>query len=653
MRQGVSANLCDLSALPKEVGGEYVLSRYATVLKRVMQDRLTALKEHTLSRRFTEALHTPSKRPPVSLTLIFLSLAFGISFLALMMTANGITTNVQKELLRHALKSLVIEGQLAQKAMIPILQNKKDSRELHDAVTDYASDIPWRFTLISNSGVALGDTHRTWNDLLKMKTLAQEPEVARALKGGVGTHIRRSEELAMDMVYVARPISQQNSILGVVRLGMPLDVLFERLQKVEWKKNVFLGIWFFVFVIAYCVMARILWSRSQRIFKALDRYAADEFVETISMTGNDEFTRMSVVLNYMAGVIRKRSQVFSEEREKLQFVLQSSIEGIIMLSEELVIQEMNPACEKILQVQSHAWIGKSWTTLSGLGDMQNDLKQNIREKKITVQRIEWKNNDIHKDLLVISGGMGILSYSTRAIVLIQDLSELEQLKEFRNNTIYNLSKNLNDFTHQSDGLGKIAKNMQLLVQGLEQKVHMKLEMIRFPELVGQVLENHQEIIRQKNLKIKTNFSTGAEVYILGSREYLLVLLANLLDNACRYSKEKGAIRFADAIDKDKYIFELSNETSYALSSQEKSLLGVPFFQGEKAAHEEKGSVGLGLPAALHVMRAHDAHAEFDIDDRVFKIRLIFDAQYLQKSENVSDVDIKNDENQKIPIDKED
>jgi two-component system phosphate regulon sensor histidine kinase PhoR len=84
---------------------------------------------------------------------------------------------------------------------------------------DYQNIAGIRLTLIGKDGKVIGESERKSTEV---ENHLDRPEVKEALHGRVGTAIRVSETLNVEMLYVALPVDERGRIL---RVGVPMTVL--------------------------------------------------------------------------------------------------------------------------------------------------------------------------------------------------------------------------------------------------------------------------------------------------------------------------------------------------------------------------------------------------------------------------------------------
>src|SRR5207247_3133755 len=92
--------------------------------------------------------------------------------------------------------------------------------DVQPLVERYAATLEARVTVIAADGTVLGDSERDPRGVREMENHAGRPEVQAALAGGVGSDVRRSRTLDVDMLYVAIPF--RGPAGGVLRLAVPL-----------------------------------------------------------------------------------------------------------------------------------------------------------------------------------------------------------------------------------------------------------------------------------------------------------------------------------------------------------------------------------------------------------------------------------------------
>ena len=86
--------------------------------------------------------------------------------------------------------------------------------EIDPLVDSLGLETDSRITIIDKKGIVLGDSYESGKDLLSMENHINRPEIKEATREGIGTSIRYSDTIKMDMAYLAMTIKDKNEIIS-------------------------------------------------------------------------------------------------------------------------------------------------------------------------------------------------------------------------------------------------------------------------------------------------------------------------------------------------------------------------------------------------------------------------------------------------------
>ncbi|MBI2371516.1 MAG: hypothetical protein HYV08_15015, partial [Deltaproteobacteria bacterium] len=157
-------------------------------------------------------------RLAVRLTLILLAVtAIGMA---------GMGVYISRVLETHSVENLkselVTEARVLHDAVVPSLTGRARADRVQELAEQYGARLKARVTVIARDGVVLGDSGRDREGVQAMENHAARPEVRAALAGGIGSHLRRSRTLDVEMLYVAVPLDDGTRVRGVLRLALPM-----------------------------------------------------------------------------------------------------------------------------------------------------------------------------------------------------------------------------------------------------------------------------------------------------------------------------------------------------------------------------------------------------------------------------------------------
>ena len=102
----------------------------------------------------------------------------------------------------------------------------------------------------------------------------------------------------------------------------------------------------------------------------------------------------------------------------------------------------------------------------------------------------------------------------------------------------------------------------------------------------------------------------SEGQIFGDETLLLSLLANLVENAARASKEGGAVKVKAYDKEDNPIIEVI-DSGHGMEQEEIEKITAAFYRVDKSRSHDFGSVGLGLSIVSQIIALHNAKLEID------------------------------------------
>lgn len=147
--------------------------------------------------------------------------------------------------------------------------------------------------------------------------------------------------------------------------------------------------------------------------------------------------------------------------------------------------------------------------------------------------------------------------------------------------------------------------LQNLIEGLlrlQQAGHaaerIGFEVLRFDQLIEQVLETQRLIATERGIQFKAALR---ELEIVAGREGLLTIVHNLLSNAVKFSPQKGRI-FVDLSLRGKYAILNVRDEGPGIAAQDKAHIFEPFYRS--SASRLIAGVGLGLAIAREFVLAH-------------------------------------------------
>ena len=230
------------------------------------------------------------------------------------------------------------------------------------------------------------------------------------------------------------------------------------------------------------------------------------------------------------------------------------------------------------------------------------LRVRIPDTKDEIKRLAETFNDMLGDLE--------RSFSTQQ-QFIQDVShelrtpltilkgEIEvTLKKIRSSNEY--AAVLSSSLEEINKIRKIVDDLLLLARFDSKKVPFEIKNLDLNAEVQELLNDMDILARQKDIKI--NFSAGeSRIIFAADQNQLRQVLANLLDNAIKYTPAKGEVSIHLEKD-DKYICVQVSDTGMGIPPEEQPFIFDRFYRVDKSRSHR--GFGLGLSIVKSIVDAH-------------------------------------------------
>ena len=161
---------------------------------------------------------------------------------------------------------------------------------------------------------------------------------------------------------------------------------------------------------------------------------------------------------------------------------------------------------------------------------------------------------------------------------------------------------INDIRVQTERLSHLTKDLIYLAKMEEGDT--RTQMIDFPlsEVISETAASFQAIARTDSKQFAINIEPRISFY--GDEENIRRLASILLDNALKYSDEKGCIQF-NLEKKGKHIqLTAANTTRDKLDKEQLSHLFDRFYRMDASRNSETGGYGIGLSIAQAIVQMH-------------------------------------------------
>ncbi len=486
-----------------------------------------------------------------------------------------------------------------------------------------------RITVILPSGEVIGDSEE---DPAKMEDHADRPEIRKAMAGERGAWTRTSPTLQIEMTYVAFPLVDGGQIVGVVRTAFPVEAMDEALRTIG-TRIMFGGL-------AIAVLAGVIsWNISRRITRPLEemqrgaqRFARGELTGRLPMQTTREMGALAEALNDMAEQLDERLRTMFQQRNELEAVLSSMVEGVLAVDNDDRIIMLNQAAAQFLGLRVSEGTGRSIQEVVRNVDLQKFVQkaQNSEdsvEAEVTVRDKGERFLQAHG--AVLHDGEG---HDIGALVVLNDITRLRRLEKIRRDFVANVSHELRTpvtsikgfvetlldgaihkptdaerflriVAGQVDRLNAIIVDLLTLSrieQGTE-AAEITLERGRIKDALEAAIQVCEVKAASKNISIELTCEEELEVRM--NAPLLEQAVVNLVDNAIKYSNSGDIVQVLAAPSESDITISV-RDRGCGIAREHLSRLFERFYRVDKARSRELGGTGLGLAIVKHIAKAH-------------------------------------------------
>ncbi len=158
---------------------------------------------------------------------------------------------------------------------------------------------------------------------------------------------------------------------------------------------------------------------------------------------------------------------------------------------------------------------------------------------------------------------------------------------------------LNIVLDESNRLIKMTNELLELSNMQQGSLEIKKEAFELNETIRRKLVAYEKGITEKKLDVV--FSMFEEkTFVLSDQTLLERVLSNLMDNAVKFTPEKGSIEIRTSTKEDRIIVEITN-TGKSISSEELNRVWERFHKGDTSRGLHKGGYGLGLAIVREII----------------------------------------------------
>jgi len=567
-------------------------------------------------------------RLAVRLTLtLFVVTALGMAVMGLY-----VSRALERRSLEQLTSGLTTQARLLHDAVVPAVAGQAPPGGVQRLAREYGAKLRARVTVIAVDGTVLADSEQDPEGVRGMENHAGRPEVRAALAGGVGSHLRRSRTLDLEMLYVAVPLDPGAGVRGVLRLALPLTEVAETSASI--RRSVAAGA-----LLAFGVALGVGLFTSRRVTRPMSqmqavahRMAEGHFDRKAPVAGEDEVAELGRALNLMASRLKEKIEDLEREQGKVAAILDRMVEGVVALDSLGRLLLMNPAARAIFDLRRDPVEGRPLAELIRQKEIF-DLVEACRACRPgeSCRREVEIGPPINRILEAHAVPVHFGPDRTGSLLVLHDITALRRLEQVRTEFVANVSHELRNpltaikgyletlldgaldepatarrfleiaHTH-ADRLGRLVDDLLQLSDIETGRVVLAPAPLVLQDVARDVSAIFANPASRKRLTLLNR--VPPDLRARADRDRLVQILVNLVDNAVKYTPEGGRVTLGATPGASGFVQLWVADTGIGIPSTDLPRITERFYRVDKARSRELGGTGLGLAIVKHLVQAH-------------------------------------------------
>ena len=543
---------------------------------------------------------------------------------------------------------LKIRALLAKKQIVAHLV-PLDAAEVDAICKEIGMQSDTRITVILPSGQVIGDSRETPQ---QMDNHANRPEIAMALAGNPGQFTRYSNTLRQQMMYVAVPLQKDLTTLGVIRTSVPITSIKAELRSIQTK--IAMGGLLIAVLAAWIslLISRRIIRPIEEMKKDTERFADGDLSPRLTVPDSEELASLAEALNQMAAQLDHRIKTIVSQRNQLETVLASMLEGVVAIDNEERIINLNAAAAGFFECHPENCPGRNLQEVIRNSTLQRFVRKSISSKVTKEDDISLHHNGEKTLHLQSSPLLDANKEQIGTLVVFNDVTHLRRLEDMRRDFVANVSHEIKtpltaikgfvetlrlgnvDKPEETERfLGIIEKHVDRLSFIVEDLLSLsrieqedERDAIQIEKgVILDVLKSAIQTCRSKAKEKKIVISHICDPKLTSHFDSSLLeqALVNLLDNAIKYSEPDSAI-YLKANLNDAEVKIIVEDRGIGIAKKHLPRLFERFYRVDKARSRNLGGTGLGLAIVKHIAQAHGGNVSVEStlgEGSVFTIHL--------------------------------
>ena len=380
--------------------------------------------------------------------------------------------------------------------------------------------------------------------------------------------------------------------------------------------------------LSYFISRKITMPIRDMISAAKDIAKGDFY--RIRVDTKDELHELSEILNLMSDELKKKMAEMAEGRTRLDTILSTMSEGLLAIDCNGKILLANPVLPRMFELKRETVIGRSYLDIIRHNQLNNIIKDVLESRQSIVREIEQFFPEERYLAVYASVAKEIKEGGVCAVFIFHDITKIKRLERIRKDFVANVSHELktpltsikgytealidgaiddskkakeflNIISNHTDRLNNIITDLLQLSYIESGQYKPKASKAGLKAVVDKAAGLLKANIEKKHFIL--NIQIPEDLTVIADEDKLSLVFVNLIDNAIKYTSEKGTITIK-AEGKNKDVLISVADTGMGIPKYDLVRIFERFYRVDKERSSELGGTGLGLSIVKHIIESH-------------------------------------------------
>jgi two-component system phosphate regulon sensor histidine kinase PhoR len=387
-------------------------------------------------------------------------------------------------------------------------------------------------------------------------------------------------------------------------------------------------------VVSALAAARVLARPLRGLSRAVERLAQTITPRRAWTWEAADLTELTTELTRMSARLRERLDELTEERDRAGQILDALEDGVLLLDGAGRLLVANPTARSWFGLPDDVRSGQPARRVLGVPEI-GELAAAAAAQRAPVSDIVTVVFPEDRTLSVRAFPLADRGLTGRIVVTMADVTQWHRVEVLRRDFVANASHELKTpvaavralaetlqtalpddppaARRLAGRIGREAERLDALVRDLldlsrVERGTLAVEPVDLTGLVKEVLGRYAERAEERHIELHGQLQAGTTVR--GDRAQLALLISNLVDNALRYTQNRGKVRVCLYASEGKVVLQVVDNGRGIPSGQQHRIF-ERFYRVDKARARHSGGTGLGLAIVRHIAEGHGGTVEVE------------------------------------------